>query len=49
MPYTAQTTDTASLPIFHYLSGNPAVIVGTSGGASGTTPDPKNSGVKKGI
>ena len=49
MPYTAQVAGTVSLPIFHYLSGNPVIVVGTSGSGGGTTPNPKTSGVKKGI
>ena len=52
MPYTAlAATLISTSPTFHYLANNPvlvATMVGGSGGG-GATPNPKTSGVKKGI
>lgn len=49
MPYTAATTGASIPPIFHYPAGNSVVVVPGSGGGDGVTPDPKNSGIKRGV
>jgi hypothetical protein len=51
MAYTALAVGTVDTAVsYHYLAINPVIFVGISGGSGGgATPNPKTSGVKKGI